>query len=494
MKALLALLALLCAGAAAAQESLPATVAAENAIATAIVAQDQIALRAAPKESAPQQAVLWQGDTLEVRGQRQDYLQVYDYRRERGGYVRTSQVRRIVLTPEAAPELLSVVRFLRDTPGAEALGLAYAAAYLKAAPGSAIGSEAFFSLGTMAERLARRASSRRAKADDAVIAAHLEVAASLGVTITGFEREGRMQLCYDGEAYRRVLALPATAEERARAALGLTRPDCIAPELTPLARYELDSWRIDVLSRVPREELPDFLRNRLRLRSAGVLASFAFQRARRGESGQETMALALQELAGVNKLELAEEDNSAYADAAVRVGASRWSAEAAPAAAPKGLRVETSTGEPGQTCIVLVDAKHDAANALARRCTYGLVWTASASVNAAGNVLALAVQPLDSWRELWLFQQGPEGWRIDVLPPNLDGTELGYVEFAGWVPGKAQMLAARETRVEGRFKRSFEVIDLATLAVDKAVENPSHLSMFYRSQDAAWKRQSVAVR
>lgn len=470
------------------------TQAQDTALATAIVTQDQIALRAAPKESAQQQAVLWQGDTLEIRGQRQDYLQVYDYRRERGGFVRASQVRRISLQPEAAGELLAVVRFLRDTPGAEALGLAYVAAYLKAAPGQSIGSEAFFALGTMAERLARRASSRHAKADDAVIAAHLEVAASLGVTMASFERDGRMQLCYDGEAYRRVLALPAAAEERARAALGLTRPECIPPELTPQARYEHDSWRIDVLARVPREALPEHLRNRLRLRSAGVQASFAFQRARRGETAAETMALALQELAAVNKMELAEEDTNAYSDAAVRVGASRWSAEPPAPVRDKGLRVETSAGDPGQTCIALVDAQHDAAHALARRCTYGLVWTASAASNAAGSVLALAVQPLDSWRELWIFQQGSDGWRIDVLPPNLDSPELGYIEFAGWVPGKAQMLAARETRVDGRFRRSFEVIDLATLAVDKQVDNPSSLSVFYRSQDAAWKRQSVAIR
>lgn len=485
MKRYFAALLLFIAGVAQAQDA---------ALATAIVTQDQIALRAAPKESAQQQAVLWQGDTLEIRGQRQDYLQVYDYRRERGGFVRASQVRRISLQPEAAGELLAVVRFLRDTPGAEALGLAYVAAYLKAAPGQSIGSEAFFALGSMAERLARRASSRHAKADDAVIAAHLEVAASLGVTMASFERDGRMQLCYDGEAYRRVLALPALAEERARAALALTRPECIAPDLTPLARYELDSWRIDVLSRVPRDELPEHLRNRLRLRSAGVQASFAFQRARRGEAAAETMTLALQELAAVNKLELAEEDNSAYSDAAVRVGASRWSAEPAAVAGGKGLRVETSAGEPGQTCIALVDAQHDAVHALARRCTYGLVWTASAARNAAGTALALAVQPLDSWRELWVFQQGSDGWRIDVLPPNLDSPELGYIEFAGWVPGKAQMLAARETRVDGRFRRSFEVIDLATLAVDKQVDNPSSLSVFYRSQDAAWKRQSVAIR
>ena len=34
----------------------------------AIVTQDSAALRAAPRDSAQQQAVLWQGDTLEVRG------------------------------------------------------------------------------------------------------------------------------------------------------------------------------------------------------------------------------------------------------------------------------------------------------------------------------------------------------------------------------------------------------------------------------------------
>ncbi|HWU53508.1 MAG TPA: hypothetical protein VN153_11925, partial [Tahibacter sp.] len=114
MKRMLAVL-LLCTGAAAAEEPVAET---------AIVTQDQIALRAAPKESAPQQAMLWQGDTLEIRDARFGYLQVYDHRRERGGYVRASQVRRVSLQPERAEELLAVVRFLRDTPGSEALGLA----------------------------------------------------------------------------------------------------------------------------------------------------------------------------------------------------------------------------------------------------------------------------------------------------------------------------------------------------------------------------------
>src|SRR5882757_5514468 len=97
----------------------------------AIVVQDQAPLRAAPHQSAQQQAQLYQGDTLEVRGARMDYLQVYDHRRERAGYIRAGQVRSIGLEEADAPGLLSVVRFLRDTPGEEALGMAYAAAYLK---------------------------------------------------------------------------------------------------------------------------------------------------------------------------------------------------------------------------------------------------------------------------------------------------------------------------------------------------------------------------
>jgi hypothetical protein len=87
----------------------------------AIVTQNQASLRAAPKDSAAQQAVLWQGDALEIRGQKLDYLQVYDHRRERAGYIKATQVRTTSLTAAEAPELLSVVRFVRDTPGAEAL-------------------------------------------------------------------------------------------------------------------------------------------------------------------------------------------------------------------------------------------------------------------------------------------------------------------------------------------------------------------------------------
>ena len=112
----------------------------------AIVAQDATPLRAAPSASAANHAQLWQGELLEVRGSRLDHLQVYDHRREPAGYVRASQVRVLPASDAEAPQLLAVLRFLRDTPGAESLGIAYVAGYLKAAPAGQITAEPFDAL------------------------------------------------------------------------------------------------------------------------------------------------------------------------------------------------------------------------------------------------------------------------------------------------------------------------------------------------------------
>jgi hypothetical protein len=468
---------------------LPATV-----TTLAIVTQDQASLRASARDSATQQAVLWQGDVLEIRGQRGEYLQVYDHRRERSGYIRAVQVRRVTLVPGEAPGLLAVVRFLRDAPGSEALGISYAAAYLRAAPAESLTAEPLDAIGAMAERLARSASNDKAKTRDPALAAHLEVAAQYGLKVKSLERNGRVQICYDGEMFRRVLGMPgAEPDQQARAALGLTRHECVDPGIGPSDRYQLDLWRATVLDRVPSSGLDPLLASRLHARRAGVWSAVAFEQARRGEPTQAAAQRAMQELATVNSADLGDDGQVEYTDAAVRVGTVRWAAEFTTRASGR-LAVTTAPGAPGETCVTLKDTRHPIANPLVRRCTYATVWTASARSNSAGTALALAVQPLDTWRELWVFRKGTQGWTVDVLPPGASGPDLGYVEFAGWTPGAKRMLVAREVRTDGHYRRRFEVLRLDTLVADKQASAPELLPDFERWQDSAWKHQTVALR
>ena len=128
----------------------------------AIVTQEPAGLRAAPRESSKPHTLLSQGEALEVRGEKLEFVRVYDYRRERGGWVAAKLVQRFRLDAAEAPELLAVIRFLREMPGREALGIGFAAAYIQAAPKEVLngphGVEALDALGTFAELLARRAS------------------------------------------------------------------------------------------------------------------------------------------------------------------------------------------------------------------------------------------------------------------------------------------------------------------------------------------------
>lgn len=466
----------------------------------AIVAQDQAALRAAPRATAQQLAPLWQGEALEIRAERMDWLQVYDYRRERGGFVRSSQVRRVALEPGEAPALLALVRFLREAAGSEALGIAFAAAYVQAAPAEVLkgpdGVEALDALGAMADRLARRASSDAAKGAAArALAAHLEVAARHGLRFASNERNGRIYVCYDGDAFRHVLAMPATPEQRAHAVLGLTRPECTPDDLQPAERRRKDEWRVEVLDRVDTGALAPYLTNRVLLRRASVWSSLAWQRARSGERPEAAATRALLELAKVNRTELADEDAAAYRDAAMRVNASRWgiSAGALPATKRKPALV-TVAGAKGETCLLLVDDRNGEERPLARRCTYGLVWTGSATLNREGSALAVAVQPAEAWRELWIFRKQAGGWTVRVLPPAATQPGVGYAEFAGWVPGGSQLLVAREASGEGRYLRNFELVRLDTLATVRQAPEPSMLGAFQRWQDPAWKRETVSVR
>ncbi|HSD55020.1 MAG TPA: hypothetical protein VLC47_12690 [Burkholderiales bacterium] len=466
-----------------------------EALGVAIVTRDQTALRAAPRDAGLQQALLWQGEMVEVRAERMDHLLVYDYHRERGGFVRASHVRRLGAGSAEAPGLLAILRFLRDAPGAEALGIGFAAAYLQAAPAETLqseaGVEALDALGTFADRLAQRASSGAQQKTVERLAAHLDVATRHGIRFASHERAGRMQVCYDGDAFRRVLALRSNPEQRARAALALTRPECVDPDLGPAARARLDEWRADVLDHVDSSLLPGYLMNRVVMRRASVWASIAYARARTGEPADVAARRALAEFTAVRKAELTDDDLPEYNGAAMRVSAARWAAAPAAPAAKRGtVHLAAAPGQPGETCVALKDAD----TIRAKRCTYGIVWTASAATNREGNALVVAVQPADGWLELWVFRGTPRGWTISVLPPASLAPEVGYAEFAGWVPGGREMLVAREARGEGKYRRSFEVVRLDSLAVARQAGDPRSLGPFQRWQDPAWKAATLSLR
>ena len=214
------------------------------------------------------------------------------------------------------------------------------------------------------------------------VAAHLEVVAQFGIRMRTFERNGRIQVCYDGELFRRVLSLPgAGSEERARAALALTRPDCIDPNAGPLVRESVDEERRELLERIEEQGLSALTKSLLHARRATVWASVAYGHARRREPSGPAARRALAELLEVNAGNLGADRRAEYVDAVVRVGAIRWAAMSPPA--PMGsLTLNATAGEPGQTCLTLADAQRPGAEPLLRRCTYEVAWMALAQTFA----------------------------------------------------------------------------------------------------------------
>lgn len=458
----------------------------------AIVTQDQTSLRASPSSTAPKNAILWQGDALEVRGGRAGYLQVWDYRRERGGYVLEGQVRPYPLESTRADSLLEIVRLLRDMPGMEALGIGHAALFLKVASPQEIGPEVFDALGTMADRLSRRASSRAGRPGDEALGGHLDVAQGYGVRFVTLDRDGRTRVCYDGDAFRRVLQLQPAAEQQARAALGLTRPEC--EDGTATERYAFHEWAAETLERTAVDALPALLRHRVRLRRAAIWSTLAFEHARVGKVPESRAAAtkALGELLLVPRAELAESDGGTYTDAAVRAAVARAAVEVGSARAAR-LTLGVSPKAPGETCLTLVDHRSTPPVTRVERCTFGVVWPASVRVAPAGRALAVAVQQLEDWRELWVFHEAQGAWSVDVVAPASE-PGLGYVEWAGWTPDGTRLLAARETRVAGRFSRSFELVRLDTMAVERKAGRPNDLTPFHRWHSPEWASQTLALR
>ncbi|HET7198270.1 MAG TPA: hypothetical protein VFI86_06360 [Burkholderiales bacterium] len=243
--------------------------------------------------------------------------------------------------------------------------------------------------------------------------------------------------------------MSASDEQRARAALALTDPDCQSSELAPLERRDADERRAQVLDAMNEAALPGTLRNRVLARRAALWASLAWQRARLGADAHAAAERALLSLEAIDKAQLAEGDRRAYREAALRVHASRWALAGAPSPVPeKAPHVVTVPGEDGRTCVLLVDSRNGMARPLAKRCTYALVWSASAALNKQGTALALAVQPTDAWRELWVFRKTKVGWQVRIVPPAAVDPRVGYAEFAGWARD-GRMRIAREAIADG---------------------------------------------
>ncbi|HLK89376.1 MAG TPA: hypothetical protein VKZ18_05765 [Polyangia bacterium] len=503
----------------------------------ALVAEDPAVLRNAPRDNAPAQATLWRGDWLEVRGEAAGFLEVYDHRHERPGYIRPAQVREYCVNgaglgpaefvagghrdpsrvpgcdrvdAATAPELAAVVRFLRDAGGYESLGIGTAALALRAAPAGADTSELLAAIGTMADRLARRASARRADARDATLAAHVAVAESYGVkfqVVEPTEVGGRGRLCYDGEAWTAVLASPAAAPaERARAALFLSVDPCRDPAQPPAEARLWNDRRLRAIESVDfaaARALPAALAGRVRLRHAEALAWRAFDEARQGhaDASSRAEAAAVRELALCDRGVLAPEDQDLYEETAVRVGASRWAAEAqAPSAKGRRARavdVSFVPRAPGETCVRLTAGPGAEAQAhpLAERCTFAVVWPGALRWAASGDLATLAVQPLPAWTELWVLRRGADGaWGWDTLTAATAEPEVGYIESAGFSPDGARLLVVREARAAGHVTRRFQVLLTAGLSVEKWASSADKLLAFKRWSAPTWRSGTLALR
>ena len=490
----------------------------------ALVAEDPAVLRNGPRDDAAPQATLWRGDWLEVRGETAGFLKVYDHRHERPGFIRPGVVRVHRLDPAAAPELAAVVRFLRDSAGNESLGIGYAALYLRAAPAGSDTSQVLAAIGSMAARLARRGSARRADGRDTVVAPglpagsvtteQLGVAESYGVHFRSVDPllvGGRAHICYDGDAGQRVLAAPgAPPLERARAALFFAGEECLDSSTPTAERRAFNDRRVEALGAVDPALLPAHLAGRLRLRRAEALAWRAFDQARRPQTGDaagQSEGAAVRELALTDRGVLAPEDQETYDDVTVRVAASRWAAEVAPRDSGKRrTTVVVVPRAPGESCVRVVETSGGAgadpagARVLGERCTYGVVWKSALRWSPTGTTATIAVQPLPAWTELWVLQRGdaqaaPDApWTIEPLVPASTEPEVGYVEAAGFSPDGARLLVAREARTAGHIQRRFQVLSLPALTVEKQASTVDKLLAFKRWSAAWWRSGTLALR
>jgi hypothetical protein len=354
--------------------------------------------------------------------------------------------------------------------------------------------------------------------------AQIEVAESYGVHFRSVDpllAGGRARLCYDGDAWERVLSTPgAPPLERARAALFFAGGECLDPALPAAERRAWNDRRIQALESVDGAAapaippvIPAYLGARVRLRHAEALAWRAFDEARRagaGEASARAEGGAIRELALADRGVLAPEDLETYDDVAVRVASSRWASEVPLKSPARRTSITVAPRGDGESCVRAVEGEGAKARVLVERCTYGVVWSASLRWSPVGNVATLAVQPLPAWTELWVIRRGaapandagaPEaaasaasGWSIEPLVAATVEPDAGYVEAAGFSPDGAHLLVVREARGIGHPPRRFQMLSVPALTVEKQAGNADKLLSFKRWSAAWWRAGTLALR
>jgi len=129
--------------------------------------------------------------------------------------------------------------------------------------------------------------------------------------------------------------------------------------------------------------------------------------------------------------------------------------------------------------------------AILRRCTFGVVRMASMQVIPQGPALVLAVQPLESWRELWVIHETAETGR-SMCSTWAGQSGGGYVDLRATSGNEAAAHRA-EVKEGRRFRRSFEELRLDDLALVRQASSPELLRDFGRWQDISWRKDTLAL-
>ena len=330
-----------------------------------------------------------------MRGGRLDHLQVWDHRRERGGFVDACRrCGRTGLEPKPTrPTCRRCCASCATSPAAEALGIGVAAAYLKAAPAArwrrgrrrAVRRARHAGRAAGAARVGRHPSTALSRgptsrpASRETAPAHLDVVPRYGVALRSFERDGALHHLL---RRRRVPPRPRDAPRPRRAAgaraLALTRPDCIDPALAAAANGSaLDGWR----SRRPRPHrrragvaLPRAPKNRIAHAPRRRLGGDRLRPRARGRAG----CCGKRRPARARRARRHRRDALADDDVAARPRRRSASARRAgrpmpPPSHPATRNAAPSSpdpGEPGQTCVALLEMRRIRCRAaLVKRCT-----------------------------------------------------------------------------------------------------------------------------